>query len=113
MIDDRIPLSDAAELFPKRNGKPPQWATLRRWNAKGIRGVKLAMFRVGGRWYTTRQAVVDFIQECNPELGTEPQLPLLRPDPQQGMSPVMRKLTARGYCGAKAKEELLGVPKRR
>ncbi len=38
-------------------------ATFHRWHVRGLRGIKLKAKRIGGRWYVTRQAVLDFIRD--------------------------------------------------
>lgn len=111
MKNEQLPLSEAALLFPMRNGKHPHRATLRRWHAKGVRGVKLYAFRVGACWFTTRAAVEQFIKDCNGFVGKEPLEgpPRLLPEPNPQ---VRRQLIQRGYAGAKAKREMLGVQKK-
>jgi hypothetical protein len=53
-----IRLSEAAEFLP---GILPQHGTLHRWATVGVRGVKLEARLVGGRFYTTPQAVERFL----------------------------------------------------
>lgn len=61
VTDTRITLTEAAKLFPMRNGKHPHIVTLRRWILTGSRGVKLKGSRIGGQWYTSADWVEEFI----------------------------------------------------
>ena len=58
-----IPLSRAAKLFPKRNGKSPHLKTLCRRIRNGSRGVRLRAVHDGGRWYTSLAWVRQFLDE--------------------------------------------------
>jgi hypothetical protein len=74
--DDLMPLSQAARSLPKlRDGRPVSPATLWRWSAHGLRGVKLAIVRVGGTACTSREALRRFFAEVeaarNPEAPEE------------------------------------------
>ena len=63
-MDDRrelIPLEKAAELFPQRCGKPPHVKTLHRRIRNGSRGVRLRAVHDGGRWFTTKQWVKEYM----------------------------------------------------
>jgi hypothetical protein len=52
-----LSLRQAAKILP---GQPTR-STLHRWTHHGCRGVRLATFLVGGRRYTTRDAIAKFI----------------------------------------------------
>lgn len=52
-----ITIKDARKLFPVR----PSLSTVFRWLNKGTRGVKLESVRIGGRRYTTAEAIDRFI----------------------------------------------------
>lgn len=59
--EDLIPLRAAARELPSgRPGKSVHAATVFRWIAKGTRGVRLEACRVGGTWYTSREALRRF-----------------------------------------------------
>ena len=54
-------LSEAARTLPRgRNGKRLHVSTLHRWVGRGLRGVVLETIRVGGRRYTSTQALQRF-----------------------------------------------------
>jgi hypothetical protein len=53
-----IPIAEAARLVPGR----PHLATLHRWIARGCRGIRLESILVGGRRFTSREAIARFIQ---------------------------------------------------
>jgi hypothetical protein len=60
---DSLTLRQAAELLP---GEPTR-STLSRWAHHGVRGVKLATFLVGGRRYTTKDAIDQFVRALSGE----------------------------------------------
>ena len=55
-----LTLAQAAKLMPHR----PTPATLWRWSAKGLNGVKLQTFKVGRSRCTTPAMLATFISEC-------------------------------------------------
>jgi hypothetical protein len=58
-----ITLAQAAELFPRNaQAKRVHVETLRRWIRRGRRGRKLEALRMGGRWYTSVEALQRFGQ---------------------------------------------------
>ena len=59
-----ITLSEAANLLPKRRGRKRSISTLKRWIAKGCRGVRLYAWRSGNEWFTTPEALAQFEREC-------------------------------------------------
>ena len=62
LSDELLTLPQAAALFPRRRaGSKVSTSTLWRWYARGSRGVRLEVARVGGQVYTTRDAIRDFI----------------------------------------------------
>ncbi len=67
--DARLTPSEAATLIDSLTRiRRPSSATVYRWMSKGVRGHKLASLWVGGRVYTTRPAVEEFLKE-DPVLG--------------------------------------------
>lgn len=59
----KITMQDSAKLFASITGAPrPHRATMLRWALKGVRGKRLLAERLGGRWYTTPEAVEDFLR---------------------------------------------------
>lgn len=121
--DPMFLLSHAATLFPPGpSGKPISVSTLRRWHAKGVRGVKLELERIGGRWFVRKSAADAFVARCNgrpvPSPGTEGEsgsspAPPNKSGNKRYQAKVMRRLAAKGYCGAEAQEKVLGVRRRR
>ena len=57
-----IPLAQARDAFP---GRYVGMASLHRWSLTGIRGVKLETLVVGGRRFTSQQAIARFIEAQN------------------------------------------------
>jgi hypothetical protein len=53
-----IPLNEVRAILgtPDRPSLPTIW----RWCLKGVQGHKLEAYRVGRRWYTTEEAVLEF-----------------------------------------------------
>lgn len=58
-----IDLTEAATLLPGR----PHVATLWRWRHAGVRGHRLESISIGGRVYTSREAIARFIARTNGE----------------------------------------------
>jgi hypothetical protein len=59
---DVMPLAQAARALPPlRSGRPVNPATLWRWAAHGLRGVRLEIVRIGGTACTSRQALRQFL----------------------------------------------------
>jgi hypothetical protein len=56
-----LSLSEAAKELPGR----PHISTLHRWRLRGVRGVKLDTVLVGGRRFTSREALVRFTDRIN------------------------------------------------
>ncbi len=62
-LSDETPLSliDAAKLFANHPSPPSVY----RWAQKGVKGVKLEARNIGGRKYTSREAVERFLTALN------------------------------------------------
>ena len=58
-LERPISFNDAAKMLP--DGKRPAYATWWRWRRVGIRGVKLETILIGGRRFTSAEAVQRFI----------------------------------------------------
>src|SRR5262245_58647379 len=99
-LNELIPLTEACRLLPKRNGRHPSLASLRRWAASGIRGKRLRAARVGGRYYTTREWLEQFILTTDSPDYSGVQLPGRREQQE-----VYRLLITRGCLGSKAKKD--------
>jgi hypothetical protein len=57
----------------------PSTATMWRWAHRGVDGVKLETFKIGGRRYTTAESVEKFVCRLNsPRAANEPQESPLR-----------------------------------
>ena len=72
--EDPIPIRKTPEHFPKQpNGKKINIATIYRWISAGatIKGgterIRLEVWKIGGRTYTTKQAIKRFIKRLNGE----------------------------------------------
>ena len=63
LLDESIlSLRDAAKMLgTKADSRPIHLSTLIRWRTRGLRGVRLEAIRIGGRWFTSREAVVRFV----------------------------------------------------
>lgn len=56
--EELLTLKAARSEFPNRPSLPTIW----RWILKGSKGIRLDSVRIGGRRYTSKQAVARFIQ---------------------------------------------------
>ena len=103
-------LSDACLLLPKTNGKHPNPRTLSRWGKVGIRGVRLSIERVGGRWYTSEAAIESFVSQCNGgELGVDDAQHLSPKRSKREMDRIDRELRRRGIRSDKKTYDGTGV----
>jgi hypothetical protein len=69
-LENLVPLSEAGELFPKA----PCMAALYRWSSpRGVRGRSLETTFVGGRRYTSREAVLRFLTPQTQPAHIKPQ----------------------------------------
>jgi len=71
--EELVSFRKAADLFPSG----PHPATVWRWSQRGVRGVRLESILVGGKRFTSREAIERFIAASNPnEKKAELQLDL-------------------------------------
>src|SRR5262245_26237863 len=75
-----ISLTQASRLCPPgRGGKTPALSCLLRWIMYGVDGpngrVKLEGARLGGRWFTSVQALQRFIERCTPATDEPVRIP--------------------------------------
>jgi hypothetical protein len=69
-----ISFSDARSAFPGIDRRL-SLATLHRWRLKGIRGIKLQTILIGGLRYTSREAIIRFVDGLN--AGDTPAVPAI------------------------------------
>ena len=63
---ERIDMQAAAAYWARITGTPrPHRGTLIRWATKGVRGRRLRAEPLAGRWYTTTDAVEDFLRQVS------------------------------------------------
>ena len=60
LLEGETPLLDLTEATRRFPTKPSR-ATIERWIRRGVRNVKLATVMVGGRRYTTENAIREFL----------------------------------------------------
>lgn len=87
-LRDAMPLSRASDYIPGN----PHVATLWRWVAKGVSGIKLSVVRVGGRTMVTPDAIETFLAALN--AADEPQSPEITPSQRRRQSEAARKALA-------------------
>jgi hypothetical protein len=63
--ENLIPLRDAPEHLPKRNGKSINPATIYRWSQSGVAGFRLETMKIGGCLFTSVEAIERFIERTN------------------------------------------------
>jgi hypothetical protein len=85
MIDTQtetlIPISEAPAHVP---GSRPHLATIWRWIQRGVRGVNLETVLVGGKRYTSAEAIARFVEETTAAAGG--------PQPKRGIRSRSREL---------------------
>ena len=100
--DPFLSLSFAANLLPgERPGRGVSPATIYRWGTKGLplpdgRVVKLAIWRIGRKWVTTRGALARFIAAQQPVVNEPPPSPCRAAADQQVPDEVARALRDAG-----------------
>jgi hypothetical protein len=75
-LDQEISLATAAQFLPGRSGRGVHLNTIVRWCHSGVRGYKLRSVLIGGRRFTTRRWINEFIAALN----SEHPAPVSRPD---------------------------------
>lgn len=66
----QLSMNQAAAHWAKITGTPrPHRSTIIRWSTRGVRGCRLHAEPIGGRWYTTDQAIEEFLRHV---VGTAP-----------------------------------------
>jgi hypothetical protein len=80
--DPLVTLDEARLLVP---GKPVSRATIWRWVSPGINGVQLAVVRKGGRTFTRKSFLQEFLRRLSetPAYRASPRDPKLPPSPRQ------------------------------
>ncbi len=63
-----LSLAEAAKILPGN----PHLSTLHRWRVRGIRGIKLATLKIGGRRFVRRDALEEFIAATTAAAGGQP-----------------------------------------
>ncbi len=87
--EEPIQISSAPSLIPGR----PALSTVWRWVLKGIRGRKLESTMVGGRRFTTRQAIARFVA---PKEGEMPPTSVSRSQRHRQSEAAVKALADRG-----------------
>lgn len=89
-----LTLSQAAQTLPHR----PHASTLHRWRTRGIRGVRLQTCLLGGRRFTTKVWLDDFL-ELSSKAGDPDASPANMPPRGRdaGFNSVKAKLDAAGF----------------
>ncbi|MDB4367969.1 DUF1580 domain-containing protein [Mariniblastus sp.] len=72
--EQMIPFSKVPSWCEKNIGNRPHRSTVHRWRLRGARGVKLETILVGGRRFTSREALLRFFDdstaaESGPPIG--------------------------------------------
>lgn len=81
-----LSLKDSCDCFPGRDHV--HISTVQRWRLRGVRGVRLEVVRVGGKTFTTREAISRFIAAQNQDTSA----PLtLSPNQRQRQSDAARE----------------------
>ena len=75
--EEPITLRQATRILPGRRGRV-NIATVWRWVTEGRRGVRLESLLIGGRRFTSRQAIQRFLERLNPVQTQQPRTPLQR-----------------------------------
>lgn len=72
MRERLLPMNRVAALWSKITGTPrPHRGTCIRWSTKGVKGIRLRAERLAGRWYASREAVLDFHRQLTTAAAAE------------------------------------------
>jgi hypothetical protein len=64
--EPKISMNDAAAYWSRITGAPrPHRGTLIRWAIRGVRGKRLRAEPLAGRWYTTTDAIEEFLRHVS------------------------------------------------
>lgn len=91
-VEEFLSLSEAAEALPGNPHKSTVW----RWVLRGVRGIRLATIVRGGRRYTTRQFLADFISATTAAANGEPSRTGSPKQRQRAIEQARRQLEADG-----------------
>lgn len=73
--EDVVSLNDAAKILPNR----PHVSTMWRWYKRGVRGIRLETAVLGGKRYTSKEAIQRFVErttEAHDRGGAAPTKPI-------------------------------------
>src|SRR4051794_33944068 len=59
-------------VLPSTEGRTIHVGTLHRWRMRGLDGVKLESLKIGGRWYTSLQALERFFNRLSGRAQAQP-----------------------------------------
>ncbi len=65
--DSLVPLSEIGSLPPLNGVSGIHRSTFHRWRTRGIAGVCLDCFRLGGVWFTSQRKLEDFLHKIQGE----------------------------------------------
>jgi len=88
-IEQLVSFDDAADYLPSN----PHRATVWRWSQRGVRGVRLESVLVGGKRFTSREAIDRFLAASN----DEQKRPGLQPGPNVNEPAVMEGRHTDGF----------------
>jgi len=86
-----LPLRDAAASLPGR----PHISTLHRWRLRGVRGIKLETVLVGGRRFTSQEALERFAANTTAASNGETNSPRTPKQRRQAIERAERQLALR------------------
>lgn len=106
LFSEAISFERARVLLPDTNGKAPSVATIKKWATAGAKStggkcVVLKSTKIDDVEFTRAEWIQEFIRDCSS--GVDPPIRWA-----STLTPVRRRLIARGLHGAKARDALLG-----
>ena len=94
--EDIVPLTEAAQFIPRRNGRKPHVSCLYRWTVQGCRGVVLESIQCGATRCTSRQAIVRFFERLTAAAGLQQKDPSPTPGNDLRVKEIEARLSAEG-----------------
>lgn len=84
-----VPISSAATMIPCH--PPPSRATIWRWMLTGVRGRKLESIHIGGRRFTSEQAIARFLNPQSEPTTTSQNMASQRKSQDQAAMDALKK----------------------
>jgi hypothetical protein len=87
-----------SRVLPAHSGKRIHIATLHRWRTQGLKGVRLASLKLGGRWHTSLEALGRFFDSLSGQNQSPPPGRAANTKPSEASNKALLALREEGLC---------------